>query len=345
MIKFSVITVVKNDLEGLKKTRESLENQKFKNWMHIIIDGSSTDGILTFLKTLPKSNSIFISESDSGIYNAMNKGWKIAEADSYVYFLNARDTFATSESLTHAESSLNADPKKYWGCTTHEEILENGEGWVCKLVSPPSITNQLYAFGYRSHQAVVMKASFIRLLGGFNEKYKLASDWDLIVRALLIESPTIWEYPLGRFELGGISSRRLLEAHWELNLLREIYVLDSIKKKFFNQVWCAIYLRNLGFRNYLSPIFNLLYPIDKNNKQYKKHFNLKFSFSKRFYSNRFPVFGKLLYIFFFIFGKLLYIFFYFPLEILSKILNNLRLKQIKLVHKTLEINPYGKIFK
>ena len=335
MIKFSVITVVRNDLQGLKKSRESLEAQKFKNWRHVIIDGDSTDGTLEFLNSLPKNNTTFISEPDSGIYHAMNKGWKIAEADSYVYFLNARDTFATEKALIHADASLKADPKSNWGCTTHEEIQENGEGWVCKLVSPPSIVNQLYAFGYRSHQAVVMKGSFIRRLGGFNEQYKLAADWDLIVRALLIENPTIWEYPLGCFEVGGISSQQLLEAHRELDVLRKIYLPNSMKNKFFNQIWCAIYLRNLGYRNYLTPIINIIYPT---NKKYKKRLSLKFIYSKRFYSNKFPILGKLLHIFFY----LVHIFFYTPLSYLSKILENFRVLQIKILHKTLKITPYGK---
>ncbi len=342
MIKFSVITVVQNDLQGLKKSRDSLEAQKFKNWRHIIIDGDSTDGTLTFLNSLPKSNTTFISEPDSGIYHAMNKGWKIAEADSYVYFLNARDTFATEEALIHADASLKADPKSNWGCTTHEEIQENGEGWVCKLVSPPSIANQLYAFGYRSHQAVIMKGSFIRLLGGFNEQYKLAADWDLIVRALLIENPTIWEHTLGCFELGGISTQRLLEAHRELDLLRKMYLPSSMKTKFFNQVWCALYLRNLGYSNHLTPIINILYPARKKNKKYKKRLFLKFVYSKRFYSSKFPILGKLLHIFFYILGKLLHIFFYTPLSYLSKILENFRLLQMKILHKTLRITPYGK---
>ena len=353
MIKFSVITVVQNDLQGLKKSRESLEAQKFKNWRHIIIDGDSTGGTLEFLNSLPKNNTTFISEPDSGIYHAMNKGWKIAEADSYVYFLNARDTFATEEALIHAEASLKADPKSNWGCTTHEEIQENGEGWVCKLVSPPSIANQLYAFGYRSHQAVIMKGSFIRLLGGFNEQYKLAADWDLIVRALLVENPTIWQHTLGRFELGGISTQRLLESHRELDLLRKIYLPSSKKMKFFNQVWCALYLRNLGYANYLTPVINILYPTKKKNKKYKKRLSLKFINVKRFHSGKFPFLGKLLWIcfyiigkllwsYFYIIGKLLYIFYYSPLSYLSRILQNFRLLQIKILHKTLKITPYGK---
>jgi glycosyltransferase involved in cell wall biosynthesis len=326
LIQFSIVTVVRNDLEGLKKSRASLDAQIYKKWQHIIIDCASTDGTLEFIKTLPTNNTKFISEPDLGIYNAMNKAWKISESDSFLYYLNARDIFASSESLFCAATALDCEPKSSWGCTTHEEIQINGEGWVCKLVSPPSIANQLYAFGYRSHQAILMKASFIRLLGGFDEKYQLAADWDLIVKALLLEPPTIWEDSLGRFELGGVSSQRLLEAHEELDLLRKVYLPTSMRQRFVNQIWCAIYLRDLGYQNYLSKIFNVLYPTHKKNLQNKKHLIFGFQSIKRFNSNKFTIIGKLLTIFF---------------NSRLSIIRHFRVIQIKLLHKILKINPYS----
>jgi len=251
---FSVVTVVRNDLIGLKKTRESLEKQKYKNWIHIVIDGASGQATQKYLNTLNKKNTIYVSEIDYGIYDAMNKAWKIANPKSFVLYLNARDVFADTNSLTEANKALKSNPRINWGCTTHEEIQENGEGWVCKLVSPPRITNQLYAFGYRSHQAVVMKAKFIAQLGGFNEHYKIAADWDLIARAINLSKPKIWIHSLGRFELGGESSNRILEAHLELKMIRRKYLIRSLKYQILDDLWCAIYLRYFGYKNYFLPI-------------------------------------------------------------------------------------------
>jgi GT2 family glycosyltransferase len=141
-----------------------------------------------------------------------------------------------------------------WGCTTHEEVQQNGEGWVCKLVSPPSLANQLYAFGYRSHQAVVMKGNFIAQLGGFNEHYKIAADWDLIARAINLSKPKVWTYSLARFELGGESSKRLLEAHLELKMIRDKYLVRSLKYRILDYLWCATYLQYFGYKNYFTPI-------------------------------------------------------------------------------------------
>lgn len=258
MTNFSIVTIVLNDLQGLKKTRESIENQVYDNWYHIIVDGGSTDGTKEFLESLPRMNTIYLSEVDNGIYSAMNKAWKLAPKNSYIFFLNARDVFATKYSLGHANEIFEKFPFANWGCTTHEEILDTGEGWVCKLVSPLSIPNQLYAFGYRSHQAVVMRASFIEKLEGFNENFSIAADWDLIVRALILEKPIQWVEPLAIFEIGGESSRRILEAHKELKDLRKIYLLRGPLDFFLDDIWSAIYLKQIGFNNYLTWVVNLL---------------------------------------------------------------------------------------
>ncbi len=258
-IHFSVVTVVKNDLSGLKKTRLSLDTQKYLNWTHIIIDGGSKKETIQYLRSLSSENTIWISETDSGIYSAMNKAWKLAPPESYVYYLNARDTFVGDKSLYEAARALKAENYPLWGCSTHEEIQEDGQGWVCKLVSPPSIQNQLYAFGYRSHQAVVMKSKFIADLGGFDESYQIASDWDLITRALMSSEPAIWVRPLGRFELGGKSQDNLLTAHLELIQIRKKVIPQTIKQKFFDSIWCAIYLRMFGYKNAFSPFIELIY--------------------------------------------------------------------------------------
>jgi glycosyltransferase involved in cell wall biosynthesis len=244
-------------LVGLQKSRRSLEAQTFTGWEHIIVDGNSNDGTFDYLDELPPENTRFISEPDRGIYDAMNKAWKFAEPESYVFYLNARDVLADVDSLQKAHDSLLLSQSAEWGCTTHEEVDQNGDGWVCKLVSRPSIRNQLYAYGYRSHQGVVMKARFIESLGGFDDRFSIAADWDLIARALMKSQPWTWRYPMAKFELGGESSVYLLKAHQELRTIRQNFLITNRKEKLFDDIWCAIYLRNLGYRNYLSWVLDL----------------------------------------------------------------------------------------
>jgi glycosyltransferase involved in cell wall biosynthesis len=270
-IHFSVVTVVKNDLSGLKKTRKSIEGQTFTNWTHIIIDGGSSLKTLNFLRGLPTHNTSFISEADEGIYDAMNKGWEKALKSSYVIYLNARDVFSDNLALFSAAEALYGSKEPEWGCTTHEEISEDGAYWICKRVADPSLSNQLFATGYRSHQSVVMKSSFIRELGGFDTRLKVASDWDLIAKAIINSKPAIWEHSLGRFELGGMSADNMLQAHLELKDLRRKYLNQSLKQRIMDDIWCAYNLRYLGFTNWASRGLGLL-----SNKNKPKTRNLQF---------------------------------------------------------------------
>lgn len=109
MIKFSIITVVKNDLIGLKKTFHSIRSQIFENYEWIVIDALSEDGCSEFLESLNQANIKFISEKDNGIYDGMNKGIKLCSGD-YVIFLNAGDFFVTDMVLNKIKDCLIENP-------------------------------------------------------------------------------------------------------------------------------------------------------------------------------------------------------------------------------------------
>jgi glycosyltransferase involved in cell wall biosynthesis len=247
--------VVWNDLTGLKRTRASLNKQKYKKWTHIIVDGGSKDKTVEYLNSLPKKNTIFVSEQDEGIYDAMNKGWKLADPNSFVYFLNARDLFADPSSLSEASEALATNLETNWGCTTHEERYADGSGWCCKLVSEPSIRNQLYAFGYRSHQGIIMRQSFLANLGGFDKSFHIAADWDLFVRGILLEKPTEWTFPLAVFELGGFSSTKILDAHRELIVLRKKYGVTTGKSRLYEELWRMLFLQYMGYSNPATKLY------------------------------------------------------------------------------------------
>lgn len=263
----SVVTVVSNDLNGLRKSRLSLEHQTFSNWTHVVVDSGIDGKTLDFLQTLPIASTKWISEPDLGIYNAMNKAVSMVEQESYVFFLNAGDIFARKDSLATAAEVLKASNQPNWGCTTHEEIASDGEGWICKLVSKPSITNQLYATGYRSHQGVIMKNSLISSLGCFDEKYKVAADWDLIVKAIMAETPVTWNVPLARFETGGFSTQRILLAHEELFQLRKKYLLEKVSDHVYDYIWRSLFLYPIGYRTLLGRFLFPAFRVKKHNQE------------------------------------------------------------------------------
>jgi glycosyltransferase involved in cell wall biosynthesis len=88
----SIITVVWNNKSGILRTLKSIENQSFKNFEHIIIDGASNDGTIEEINRFNNVNQVLISEKDNGIYDAMNKGIKMAKGE-YIAFLNSGDWY------------------------------------------------------------------------------------------------------------------------------------------------------------------------------------------------------------------------------------------------------------
>jgi putative colanic acid biosynthesis glycosyltransferase len=95
---FSIITVTFNDHDGLSQTHESIKLQIFKDYEWVIIDGASTDGTTSYLKSLVSSQIKWISEKDFGIYDAMNKGI-MESSGKYIVFMNAGDVFSDANVL------------------------------------------------------------------------------------------------------------------------------------------------------------------------------------------------------------------------------------------------------
>ncbi|MEP7170167.1 MAG: glycosyltransferase, partial [Bacteroidota bacterium] len=101
---FSIITVNLNNAAGLKKTIESVVTQTFNDVEYIIIDGASTDGSKEVIKNYETKISYWVSEKDTGIYNAMNKAIKKAKAE-YCLFLNSGDSLTNKKVLNDVSNS------------------------------------------------------------------------------------------------------------------------------------------------------------------------------------------------------------------------------------------------
>lgn len=242
VVNFAVISVTKNDSHSLVKTRKSIECQSYSNWIHIIIDGDSDSSHLETLQDLNLRKSIFLSEPDSGIYDAMNKGLRLVPDDYYVVFLNSGDELISPQSLEiAAESLLNSDCPAFL-YSDFEQIDTSSGTWITKFVARPNIYNQLYAYGYMSHQATILRIDLLRKLNGFNMKFKVAADWDLLVRALNITTPVKMPAPLARFYTGGYSSQNIKSAHSELKYLRKVYLPRSATSRLYEYIWELVYL-------------------------------------------------------------------------------------------------------
>lgn len=175
MAKISIITVNLNNLEGLKKTAESILNQSYRNYEFLVIDGSSDDGSKDYLLEISSKLTHFISEPDKGIYSAMNKGIKIAKGD-YIYFLNSGDIFFDSDTLSEVVEKMDDGLDLYYG-----DLVYNWPKGVEYVHFPKELSYQFFVIDNINHQACFIKRSLFERFFYYNENYKIISDWEFLI--------------------------------------------------------------------------------------------------------------------------------------------------------------------
>ena len=111
-MKISIITVCYNIIDSgrkqyFKQMLDSVKEQSYDNIEHVIIDGASSDGSVEYIKHLIKDDqrTVFVSEPDTGIYDAMNKGWRLAKGD-YIAYLNSDDFYHNLSCIEHVVKSI-----------------------------------------------------------------------------------------------------------------------------------------------------------------------------------------------------------------------------------------------
>ena len=107
-MKYSIITINYNNADGLRRTIESVVSQTYADYEYLIIDGGSTDGSVNAIKEYEDKISYWVSEKDGGIYNAMNKGVKVAHGE-YLIFMDSGDVFYNDRVLENIESFQKTD--------------------------------------------------------------------------------------------------------------------------------------------------------------------------------------------------------------------------------------------
>jgi len=206
----SIITINRNNASGLRKTIESVVTQSTDDFEYIIIDGASTDespAVIQEFVTGKHGNKIsyWISEPDTGIYNAMNKGIRQAKG-TYVYMLNSGD-WLEPNALSNIIEKLKAD---------HPDLLLfllNIWNKNLKIQSEVRFPEKL-SISAMDHQGFMYKTNMHKLYGMYNEYYKFASDYDFEVKAFYqkkLSVSTIF-LPLANFSCGGLGGTEISTA-------------------------------------------------------------------------------------------------------------------------------------
>jgi glycosyltransferase involved in cell wall biosynthesis len=220
--KITIITINLNNLTGLEKTTNSIPFDNEIEW--VVVDGLSTDGSLEFLADCARKPDKLISEKDSGIYDAMNKGIHLASGE-YINFMNAGDYFEE----TFFENSL----KKFNG--TADIIYGNTLLSGGNFVKNPSNLDFFYIFNKMiNHQSLFLKKGLL-IKHPFDLNYKIVADWVQLFNILKFEQPQIQylDKIVCVYDTTGYSSRfddkrksekslflKTIYSDWELNDIR-----------------------------------------------------------------------------------------------------------------------------
>jgi len=220
-----VITVVKDDLEGLKRTEQSIVNQsKLVSW--ILVTPNDNSQTYEYAQHLIHQNIVdeIILDSGGGVYSAMNQAVVQANQEDWFWFLNAGDEFAAINTYELiCQSAMTTVHEWMYG----GHYLGSYNGKILGEVKTPARfkpANQLFSKKYISHQSTIFRAKFLQDLGGFRSDLKVAADWDLMVRASKLDPGHRVPETLSIFYMGGLSTAARQVANKELFLIRKRYL-------------------------------------------------------------------------------------------------------------------------
>ena len=242
-MKLSIITITYNNAEGLRRTIQSVQSQTFRDFEHIIVDGGSMDGSVEIIRQYADSEAIrleaykavrqensnadnlsssphhlitlspitWISEKDRGVYDAQNKGIRLAHGE-YCYFLNAGDTFCADDVLERMfspNSLIASSPNRLPDILYGNEIIVDGNGQrigIARGVENPSFVD-IYN-SCMKHQASFIHRSLFGKYGMYDADMRICSDFDWFFRVIAFHDDVTLQYKdvdIAYFENTGIS--------------------------------------------------------------------------------------------------------------------------------------------
>ncbi len=177
-MKFSIITVTYNAEDTLERTLQSVAQQTYPHIEHLIIDGASTDRTLEIAHRYP--HAIMHSEPDHGLYDAMNKGLRLATGD-YLCFLNAGDTLHSKETLAHIAAAAAPMTAVLYGDT--HIVDADGHFLRNRRLTPPE---HLTWRSFKAGMLVCHQAFYIhrQIALPYDQQYHFSADFDWCIRCM-----------------------------------------------------------------------------------------------------------------------------------------------------------------
>ena len=229
IMKLSIVTINRNNAAGLKKTLLSVANQTFKEFEYVVVDGASTDNSVEVIKKLESSFHYlkWVSEPDSGIYNAMNKGLRMASGD-YIQILNSGDCLAADDVTDRMLKALvtEGEPPILYGNMV--KCFPDGRRLVDKCFAGQEITMLGMYSGTLNHDPAYIRRDLFEKYGYYDESLKIVSDWKWYLQVIIYggEKPKYVDMDVTLFDMTGISenggqNRDLINKEKE-NVLKQL---------------------------------------------------------------------------------------------------------------------------
>lgn len=174
-MKLSIITINYNNAQGLEKTIKSIVNQNYRDFEYIVIDGNSSDNSRTVIERYANKIDYWVSEPDSGIYNAMNKGIRRANGE-YLLFINSGDCLKDNASMQEIMNQLTGEDIIYFDLDVYYSA-----GSIVNKSYPDNLTFEYFLTKTLPHPASFIKKRLFEKYGLYDENFKICSDWAFFI--------------------------------------------------------------------------------------------------------------------------------------------------------------------
>lgn len=249
-MKISIITVTYNSAATLAHTLESVNSQDYRDIEHILVDGGSSDETVAIIQSYPHVAK-WVSEKDSGLYDAINKGIQMATGD-VIGILNSDDFFPAN----HIVSRIADTFEQQQVSAVYGDIAFVRPGKLEKIVrlySSRKFTPRRFGYGYMpAHPSFYVRKSCYTSLGFYKLDYKIAADYELLMRFIFKNGVSYAYIPeiLVYMRTGGVSNKNILSRY---TLNKEI--IKACRENGVNTNMALLSLK------YLNKVFEYITPV------------------------------------------------------------------------------------
>lgn len=235
-MKISIITVVYNRVGSIARAVHSVQSQNYANIEHIVVDGGSTDGTLQKLKTCLGGNAVLVSEPDRGMYDAINKGLRVATGD-VIGLLHSDDFFESDRILSDvAAEFLDPSVDAVFGDATF--FSSEAPDRIMRLYSSAKFKPSRLGWGWMpAHTTLFIRHESYLKIGEYKLDYTIAADFDFVCRAFAVNSIRYSYIPkvLVKMQTGGLSS-----AGWRNTFILNKEVMRACRENGIYTNWLRL---------------------------------------------------------------------------------------------------------